>query len=125
MSNCRIEDVRRYTDIFRALANPHRLSIFLRLVRCCEPGPPGDAFLCVGELGQDLDIAPSTISHHIKELRHAGLIQMERRGQTIQCSIPREAFRDLTELLEGLTSEGALLCGYEGGEGQAHQEEGS
>jgi ArsR family transcriptional regulator len=30
---------------------------------------------------------PSTISHHLKELRQAGLIQMERRGQKMECWI--------------------------------------
>jgi len=114
MSNYRTDDVQRYADIFRALSNPHRFSIFLRLARCCEPGPPGDTCLCVGELGEDLDIAPSTISHHIKELRHAGLIRMERHGQTIRCSVAPEALHDLAQLLEGLASKGALLCGYRG-----------
>ena len=116
MSNYRTCDLERYTDIFRALSNPHRLNIFLRLVRCCEPGPPGDACLCVGELGQDLDIAPSTVSHHIKELRHAGLIRMQRRGQTVQCFVEPETLNALTGLLESLAAEGAFLSGYEGRE---------
>lgn len=45
---------------------------------------------CVGELGKDLGIAPSTVSHHIKELYRAGLIKMERRGQNVECSVNPE-----------------------------------
>ena len=123
MSNYRNDDLQRYANIFRALSNPHRLSIFLRLVRCCEPGPPEDGCLCVGELGQDLEIAPSTISHHIKELRHAGLIRMERRGQTVQCFVDPETLNALTGLLQSLAAEGAFLCGYEAKSGEHGIEE--
>ena len=45
---------------------------------------------CVGELGQDLSIVPSPISHHIKELKQTGLIRMERNGQKIECYINPE-----------------------------------
>jgi ArsR family transcriptional regulator len=41
----------------------------------------------VGDIGKFLGIVPSTISHHLKELRQAGLIQMERRGQKMECWI--------------------------------------
>ena len=81
--------------MFKALSNPNRLRIFLRLVSCCVPDETtriresvdSAGCACVGDLGQDLGIAASTISHHIKELRQAGLIQMERRGQKIECWI--------------------------------------
>jgi len=95
MSNNEHKKVEKFSEIFKALSNPNRLRIFLRLVSCCRPGtitsidkdmePEGCA--CVGELGQDLGIVPSTISHHIKELKQAGLIRMERRGQKIECSV--------------------------------------
>ena len=98
MSNYQEKNIEKFSEIFTALSNPNRLKIFLRLVSCCQPGtyldiktnvePEGCA--CVGELGQDLGIVPSTISHHIKELRQAGLIRMERRGQKIDCSIDPE-----------------------------------
>ena len=93
MSNYRDKNIEKFADIFKALSNPNRLRIFLRLISCCQPGTITEidgnmeeaSCACVGELGQDLDIVPSTISHHIKELRQAGLIRMERRGQKIAC----------------------------------------
>lgn len=77
------------SGMFKALSNPHRLTIFLRLASCCEPGTccttNPEARACVGDLGEDLGIAPSTVSHHLKALSQAGLIRMERDGQTVQC----------------------------------------
>lgn len=103
MSNNRDPNIQKFAEIFKALSNPHRLRIFLRLVSCCQPGtvatldePAGpEACACVGELGQDLGIVPSTISHHIKELRQAGLIRMERRGQKIECWVDPETISAL------------------------------
>ncbi|MCK5418049.1 MAG: helix-turn-helix transcriptional regulator, partial [Desulfobacterales bacterium] len=42
-----------------------------------------------------LGIVASTISHHIKELRQAGLIRMERRGQKMECWIDPETIAAL------------------------------
>lgn len=75
--------------MFKALSNPHRLALFDRLMTCCESGTrcqPDEAIrFCVGELGEGLEIAPSTLSHHLKELHRAGLIQMQRNGKHIEC----------------------------------------
>lgn len=95
--------VQRFAEVFKALSNPNRLHIFLRLVSCCPPGTKcsSDAAVqrCVGELGQDLEIDPSTVSHHLKELRRAGLIRMERRGKNILCWVDRETVLGLANLL--------------------------
>lgn len=81
-------------EAFKALANPNRVQIFLQLLRCCEPGTVCDAnkvtSYCIGDLGEELDIAASTLSHHIKELSRAGLIETARRGQHVECWINRE-----------------------------------
>ncbi len=77
-------------DMFKALGNPHRLAIFHRLATCCEPGTCCDleaVRYTVGQLGEGLEIAPSTLSHHLKELHRAGLIEMERRGKQVICWI--------------------------------------
>lgn len=74
--------------MFRALSNPHRLAIFERLCSCCAPGTRCDVqTIGVGELGSTLDIAPSTLSHHLKTLRDAGLVVTERRGKRVECHV--------------------------------------
>jgi ArsR family transcriptional regulator len=103
MSNNRDANIKKFAEIFKALSNPNRLKIFLQLISCCQPGTvtsinpdTGDeGCACVGDLGQNLGIVPSTISHHIKELRQAGLIRMERRGQKIECWVDPQTLKTL------------------------------
>ncbi len=85
MSNYTTLQVHQLAEVFKALANPNRLQIFLRLASCCSPGTKCDSEAavrqCVGELGQDLEIDPSTVSHHLKELRRAGGVRVEKRQE--------------------------------------------
>jgi len=76
------------TVVFKALAHPHRLAIFLRLARCrkksqCDPATCSR--LCVGELGRGLGIGLPTVSHHLKELSRAGLVSTRKVGQNTEC----------------------------------------
>jgi len=109
MSNSRTQRVRQFARIFKALSNPNRLRIFLRLASCCAPGrtynSDAEMCACVGEVGKALGIAPSTVSHHMKELRHAGLIRMERRGQSIECWVDPETLRALSSFFAEAASE--------------------
>jgi ArsR family transcriptional regulator len=105
MSKSRTDNLERCADMFKALGNSHRLAIFLRLISCCPPGTKWvagpESRRVVGQLGEDLDIAPSTLSHHIKELRTAGLISAERRGKNIECWVDAKALNTLVDLLAG------------------------
>lgn len=89
MSNYQTIGPEQAAALFRALGNPQRLRLFRRLMACCSPGrdccDTTTEKRCVGDLGEELDVAPSTVSHHLKELRSAGLIHMERRGRRIEC----------------------------------------
>jgi ArsR family transcriptional regulator len=103
MSNNRNKNAARFAEMFKALSNPHRLKIFLRLASCCPPAPAGkipllseEACACVGELGKDLGIVASTVSHHIKELQRAGLIFMKRSGKTVQCRVEPKVLDELS-----------------------------
>jgi DNA-binding transcriptional ArsR family regulator len=80
--------------VFKALGDPTRLRIF-RFLACCdrtvaidEEGrcrPAGSR--SVGEVCCRFEQSMSTISHHLKELRLAGLIQTEKQGRWIYCSV--------------------------------------
>jgi ArsR family transcriptional regulator, arsenate/arsenite/antimonite-responsive transcriptional repressor len=99
------EDIHRFAEIFRALSNPNRLQIFLRLISCCPPGTKCITDLalrqCVGELGEGLEIDPSTVSHHIRELRQSGLVRTERMGKNILCWVDPETVLAAANLLTG------------------------
>lgn len=88
-------------QIFKALGNPSRFALFHRLTQCCRPGTRcevGEAIrYTVGELGEGMSIAPSTLSHHLKELHIAGLIKMERQGKQVLCWIDPEVLDQLAD----------------------------
>lgn len=62
-----------------ALGNITRLTIYRTLVRAGEGG------LAVGKLQIKLDIASSTLSHHIRKLVDVGLVSQERHATTLIC----------------------------------------
>lgn len=90
--------------MFKALSNTNRLKIFAKLVSCCSDLQKeckiDNMGACVGELGENLNIAPSTVSHHIKELNRAGLINLERCGRSIRCWVDIQVLKDLAGFFE-------------------------
>lgn len=84
---------------FKALGDPTRLRIF-QMLRCCETpvaleengdcrpaGTVAEGSLSVGDVCCQVKASMSTVSHHLRELRLAGLIVTEKRGRTILCSV--------------------------------------
>jgi DNA-binding transcriptional ArsR family regulator len=84
----------------KALSHPHRLTIFLRLAKCCEKrdcSVEECARACAGELGRGLGIGQPTISHHLKELTRAGLIHTRKRGQATECWVTENTLDALAQ----------------------------
>jgi ArsR family transcriptional regulator len=102
MSNYKSIEQNQLIDIFKALANCHRLKIYNILTSCCTPGTPcasDEVFsCCVGDLDSQLEIAASTLSHHLKELNRAGLIHMKREGKQVFCSVNTDMMEQLQQL---------------------------
>jgi ArsR family transcriptional regulator len=76
-----------------SLGNPLRLKLYRALVRAGEDGLP------VGTLQVKLDLAASTLSHHVRHLREAGLISQERQATTLICRANYPAMNDLVGYL--------------------------
>ena len=77
-----------------ALAQDSRLAIFRRLV---EAGPEGEF---VGQIGAALGLPAATLSFHLKELSHAGLVVSEQSGRFIRYAAN---FMTMSALVEYLT----------------------
>lgn len=93
------DGLKRYARIFKALSSPHRLRIFMSLAVTDRPEGGLPPVKTVGEIGEALDLAPSTVSHHLKELHVAGVIRMERKGQRIECRVEADALTKLASFL--------------------------
>lgn len=87
------------TSVMRALSNPNRLKIFLLLKEASAEGGQG-AGLRVGEIAERLEVTQSTVSHHLRELEHAGLIRLERRGKNVICSIEVHPLTNVIEVID-------------------------
>ncbi|HOW85745.1 MAG TPA: metalloregulator ArsR/SmtB family transcription factor [Candidatus Aminicenantes bacterium] len=79
---------------FKALSDPTRLRIFLLLL---------EKDLCVCELTYVLDMSQSRVSHQLRLLRDADLVEDKRDGRWIIYTIPRAARRGLGPLLRRLS----------------------
>lgn len=72
-----------------ALGNPTRLKIYRTLVRAGAEGMP------VGRLQAKLDVAASTLSHHLKSLVLVDLVTQTREGTTLVCHANYDTMRGL------------------------------
>lgn len=77
-----------------ALGNPTRLRIYRALVRA------GDAGSSVGKLQGKLDLAGSTLSHHLKAMIAVGLVVQERQGTTLICRANYDVMRGIVGFLQ-------------------------
>jgi len=92
--------------MFKALADPVRL----RLLSLIASHPGGEA--CVCDISTTFDVSQPTISHHLKLLRSAGLLDCERRGTWVYYWVIPSALQRLSSVLR---VDGHLLATAPGG----------
>jgi DNA-binding transcriptional ArsR family regulator len=66
---------------FKALGDPVRVSILKAL--CCER-------LCVGDIVGRVNLSQPAVSHHLRILREAGLVNAEKEGTTVFYSLNKD-----------------------------------
>ncbi|GII61026.1 transcriptional regulator [Sphaerisporangium krabiense] len=95
------DEAEELAPLFKAIADPVRLRL-LSLIACHEGGEA-----CVCDLTDAFDLTAPTISHHLKVLRKAGLIDCERRGTWVYYWINPGALERLSAILGPRVAAGA------------------
>jgi ArsR family transcriptional regulator len=87
------DEARRLAAALKTIADPARL----RLLSLIQAQPSGEA--CVCHLTEPLGLSQPTVSHHLRVLRDAGLVERERRGSWAYYRVVPEPLAALREFL--------------------------
>lgn len=92
------DQVVELAEMFRLMSDPTRLRIILACL---------DAPAAVGEMADRLGISASLVSHHLRLLRAARLLQADRRGRQVFYMVGDEHIRSmLTDMVDHVSEEG-------------------
>ena len=92
-ANAKVDDVPRFADMLSAMGTEPRLRI-MRLLLSAHPDG-----LVVGDIGAELEIPNSTLSHHLDKLRNEQLVNVRREGTFLRYSANAEALEELLGFL--------------------------
>lgn len=81
--------------MFKALSHPNRFRLFLEILEQEERSFEDDHACFLHVIMEKLDVGAPTVSHHLKELVNAGLIQTERQGKFLTCQVNPDALAEL------------------------------
>ena|SRR6266567_4761788 len=87
------EQVTRYADMFSAMGAEPRLRI-MRLLLSAHPEG-----MIAGDIGSELDIPSSTLSHHLDKLKNEELVTVRRDGTFLWYTASTEALQELLGFL--------------------------
>ena len=86
-------DVPRYADMFAAMGTESRLRI-MRLLLSAHPQG-----MIAGDVGAELDIPPSTLSHHLDKLKNEQLVHVQREGTYLRYTANTTSLQELVGFL--------------------------
>jgi ArsR family transcriptional regulator len=87
------EEAAATAELFKALADPARVRIVNLLATAGEP-------VCACNLNDPVGLAQPTVSHHLKKLVDAGLLEREQRGRWAYFSLKRDAVEKLAAVAD-------------------------
>ena len=86
-------DITNYADMLAAMGSEARLRI-MRLLLSAHPDG-----MVVGDIGADLGVTASTLSHHLDKLKNEGLVNVRREGTFLRYTANAMALEDLLGFL--------------------------
>ena len=86
-------DVARFADMFAALGTEARVRI-LRLLLAAHPDG-----MVAGEIGEELEIPNSTLSHHLDKLKNEDLVTVQREGTFLRYRANTQSLQELVGFL--------------------------
>lgn len=86
-------DIETVASALKELGHPTRLGIYKRLVKAGKNG------LTVGALQKDLEVPPSTLSHHISALMSVDLVKQARDGRVLNCTAQYDVLQGIIAFL--------------------------
>ena len=87
------EQIVRFADMFSAMGTEPRLRI-MRLLLAAHPEG-----MVVGEIGSELELPSSTLSHHLEKLKNEDLVSVRREGTFLWYSANLDALEELLGFL--------------------------
>ena len=93
MRKSETEETARYADMLAALGAEPRLRI-IRLLLSAHPEG-----LVVGEIGSELSIPPSTLSHHLEKLKNEGLVAVRRESTFLRYTADTATLQEIVGFL--------------------------
>jgi DNA-binding transcriptional ArsR family regulator len=93
MTESQDEQTARYADMLGALGSEARLRI-VRLLLAAHPEG-----LVVGEIGAELGIPSSTLSHHLDKLRNESLVSVRRESTYLRCTANTQTLQEIVGFL--------------------------
>jgi ArsR family transcriptional regulator, arsenate/arsenite/antimonite-responsive transcriptional repressor len=88
-----LEEVTRFADMFSAMGTESRLRIMQLLLSAHPEG------MVVGEIGEELEIPSSTLSHHLEKLKNEDLVNVRREGTFLWYSANTDSLQKLLGFL--------------------------
>ena len=87
------EQITRYADMFAAMGTESRLRIMQLLLSAHPNG------MVVGEIQEELGVSASNLSHHLDKLKNEDLVNVERQGTFLRCTVNTKTLKELLGFL--------------------------
>lgn len=97
-----MKDAKQLSKVFKALASPHRLELYLRIKKHhkLDITRKKKRNCLLSSLCEGWNLGAPTISHHLKELVNSGLVEAGRDGKYVTCQLNEKLAAEIRKVLE-------------------------